>query len=101
MPRRLVPYLKYAVGAPLVFLGFYFFFVSTHLLLNSEAGITRIILGGTFGMIGVLIGGYIAWPALADQIAEKVTDRLRPMLDYLPGGRRRTDPPLLPPDGEQ
>jgi hypothetical protein len=94
--NRLALYSKYVIGLPLFFIGWYFFFVSTHLLLNSEAGITRIVLGGTFGLLGVLVGGYIISPIIADQIADGVMERVRPLLDFIPGGRRRTDPPIPP-----
>lgn len=86
-------YVKYAVAAPIFAVSWYFFFTSVHLLLNSEAGLTRILIGATLGMLGVLISGYIMAPVLAEQIADAVIERVQPFIGFLPGGRRRTDPP--------
>ena len=91
-------YTRHIVGTPLFFGGWYFFFVSTHMLLTSEAGVTRIITGGVFGLLAVLVGGWLLSPIIAQQIGDYVFERIRPFLDYLPGGRRRTDPPAqIPP----
>lgn len=89
-------YGRYLIGAPLFTVGWYFFFVSAHLLLNSEAGITRIALGGSFGLIGVFVGGYIMSPLIAEKIASEVIEKIGPFINAMPGGRRHTDPPAPP-----
>ena len=95
---RLLAGLKYAIAFPIFVASWYFFFVSIHLILNGEAGLTRILVGTTLGLIGVLISGYIMAPVLAEQIADSVMEHLRPVMGMIPGGRRRTDPPAEPPD---
>lgn len=99
MITRLKPLLKYAIALPVFVAGWYFFFVSIHLFLNSEAGITRIIIGSTLSLLGVLISGYIMAPVLAEQIADSVVEHLHPIMGMIPGGRRKTDPPADPPPG--
>ncbi len=85
--------LRYLVGAPIFMVGWYYFFVSAHLLLNSESSLTRIALGGLFGLIGAFVGGFIIMPVLAEQIADNVMEHLGQLRDILPGGRRKSDPP--------
>jgi hypothetical protein len=55
---------------------------------NRTAHMTHIITSGLL----LVIGGYIMSPAVAEQIADNIVDKL-PLLDRIPGGRRKTDPP--------
>lgn len=84
---------RYALAGPLFIMGWYFFFVSVHLLLNSEADMSRILIGGTMGLLGAFVGGYALAPVIAQQIKEEVMDAFTAVLDRRPGGRRATDPP--------
>lgn len=93
-------FLKYAVGAPIFMVGWYYFFVSAHLMLNSEASLWRVGMGGGFGLIAVFVGGYIMMPILAEQIADKVIEHITDIRNVLPGGRRKTDPPAPLPNQE-
>lgn len=75
----------------------YYVFVSMHLLLNSEAEFKRVIVGGGVGLLVAVLGGYIISDAIAAKITAGVAAALAPFLSYLPGGRRKTDPPIEPP----
>lgn len=75
----------------------YFVFVSIHLMLVSEAEFRRVIFGGGLGLIVAVIGGYIISDAIAAKITAGVTAAIAPFLNLIPGGRRKTDPPIEPP----
>lgn len=97
--RRFLPLLKWLLFVPLLIVSFYFFFVSVHLLVTSEASMTRILIGAGLALLGVLISGYVLAPVLAEQIADSVVEHMRAVFGIIPGGRRRTDPPAEPPEG--
>lgn len=81
------------VGMVVMMPGFYFVFVSVHKLLTSEMDLTRALIAGSVGLLMAVIGGFIMSDAIAIKIATGVANALKPFLSYLPGGRRRTDPP--------
>lgn len=99
---RISPYIKYLFGLPLFVYGWYSFATSMHLVVHSEASLTRLLIGGGGGMVLGFIGGWIMAPMLTKQIADALVGYLTAYFNIRPGGRRSTDPPATPPpDGEQ
>lgn len=84
---------RFIIGTMIMMPGFYFVFVSVHKLLTSEMQVTRALISAGIGLLMAIIGGFILSDAIAIKIATGVANALKPFLGYLPGGRRRTDPP--------
>lgn len=45
------------------------------------------------GFVLMYIGGFILNSAMAEAIADNLIEKIDPILNRLPGGRRKTDPP--------
>lgn len=91
--NRLSSGFRFVIGMLVMIPGVYFVFVSVHKLLSSEIETSRALITVGVGLLMMTIGGFIISDALAVKIATGVANALKPFLSYLPGGRRRTDPP--------
>lgn len=82
---------KRIVGWTFLIAGFWIVLADVHSAI--VAGRAAHIFNNLMGLIFVYVGGYLNERELTERIADGVARRVLPLLDRIPGGRRKTDPP--------
>lgn len=87
--------LRYLLGAPVFGIGMALAILEVWRLYQNNVNIhiSHVIVSLVF----MYIGGAIINSVLAETIADNLVETLSPLLDRLPGGKRKTDPPPPPP----
>lgn len=107
MTSRATTILRTMFGLVLFSVGLYLAVFDIHITISK--GLSPHYFTIVFASMLMFAGGYVMTPSVADAIATRVARFLDPLLDRIPGGRRRTDPPAPgpadpleePPPGER